>query len=617
MDALHVKILVHNYLKMDKDKIMLRTLLIYLSKADWAKRIITEWAFAWRVVSRFIAGTTIEDAIRVVKELNRNGINATLDHLGENTSNEEEAEASTQTILRTLDQIEKSCVISNVSIKLSQIGLKIDADLCERNLVCILRSAAEKRNFVRIDMEDSEFVEPTLKLYRRIRDVYGLDNTGVVIQSYLYRSKEDIDQLMSMGARVRLCKGTYKEPAAVAYPRKGDVDNAFDLLTGLLMQASVELGSPTISEDGKIPPIPAIASHDPKRLLFAKKTVESLNYPKSAIEFQMLYGIRRDLQDTSVKEGYPVRVYVPYGTQWYPYFMRRLAERPANLWFFVSNFLSAELSMKNSLLNLARSLFRIANVFMLFLGLLTYAFGAGLAKYLGGGVDWGAYVWGQIWVTTLQAGFFYINYYYETMGKPLNEETRLQRKLLSGLDLTSLSLIFGFACGAAIVPVTLMLLSSGFLTTTVAVWMVFSVFTMIFYILPPFRWIKSGYGEIVYALFLTLWIPIFSFVLQFHEYNQLVWLAAIPLIPNMLALMLALNFRQFASDVKTGRKNLLTGSGWRTGAVILIISILLSPLLSITMYLIGFPRFFLVTGLVMLPIRIAIRLVSIAYCLRG
>jgi proline dehydrogenase len=166
----------------------------------------------------------------------------------------------------------------------------------------------------------------------------GLTNTGVVIQSYLYRSEKDVLKIVANRGRVRLCKGAYKEPPEVAYPKKKDVDANYDHLAEMLLDGAVAAGAPQQSTDGKIPPLPAIASHDPARLAYAKAYAQQVRLPKQAIEFQMLHGIRRDLQDQLVKEGYPVRVYVPYGTEWYPYFVRRLAERPANLWFFISNF---------------------------------------------------------------------------------------------------------------------------------------------------------------------------------------------------------------------------------------------------------------------------------------
>lgn len=317
---------------------MFRSLLIYLSKAEWARRIVTGWKIAWRVAGRFVAGETADDAIRTIEELNQKGICATLDHLGENVTNPDEARQATEEVLAILDAIDQKGVKSGVSIKLSQFGLLLDEELCEQNLRHILERAQQRDNFVRIDMEDSPVTEVTLRLFRKMREEGFADTVGIVIQSYLYRSEDDIRQLMEKQARVRLCKGAYNEPAQVAFPRKADVDASFDLLAKMLIDGALEAGSPQVSECGCFPPIPAIATHDEARIEYAKAYAQEVGLPKEALEFQMLYGIRRNLQEQLVAEGYPVRVYVPYGTEWYPYFVRRLAERPANLWFFVSNF---------------------------------------------------------------------------------------------------------------------------------------------------------------------------------------------------------------------------------------------------------------------------------------
>ncbi len=316
---------------------MLRSLLIYLSKAAWARKLVTSWIFAWKTASRFVAGDKLEDAIQAIKTLNGQGISATLDHLGENTTNPEEADRAAQDILKALDAVEAAGVRANVSIKLSQIGLALDVELCARNLQRILEHAGQKGYFVRIDMEDSPWVDQTLALFERMRRA-GFDNVGVVIQAYLYRSQEDLKKIAASGGHVRLCKGAYKEPPEVAFPKKADVDANYDRLAEILIDGALANGAPVASSDGKFPPLPAIASHDPLRLAHAKRYAAQAGLPKAAVEFQMLYGIRRDLQEQTVREGYPMRVYVPYGTEWYPYFVRRLAERPANLWFFVSNF---------------------------------------------------------------------------------------------------------------------------------------------------------------------------------------------------------------------------------------------------------------------------------------
>jgi proline dehydrogenase len=202
----------------------------------------------------------------------------------------------------------------------------------------IAHRAQSLRTFVRIDMEDSPAVDRTLHVYRTLR-AEGLSNIGLVVQSYLYRSQDDTRALLSEGASIRLVKGAYKEPADVAFPRKADVDASFDRLAQMIIDAALEQGAEPAPPDGKAPPMAAIATHDVKRIAFARQYADRVGLPKQALEFQMLYGIRSDLQDALAQEGYPVRVYVPYGTEWYPYFTRRLAERPANLWFFLTNLL--------------------------------------------------------------------------------------------------------------------------------------------------------------------------------------------------------------------------------------------------------------------------------------
>lgn len=316
---------------------MLRSFLIYLSKAAWAQKLVTSWSFAWRTASRFIAGTKLEDAMRVVRELNAKGINATLDHLGEHTSTPEEAQQATDDIFATLDAIGADAnARANVSIKLTQIGLGLDESLCAQNLERIVARAKQNNTFVRVDIEDTPYTDKTINLYYRIREK-GYTNMGMAVQSYLYRAEADTRRMVGDNTTIRLVKGAYQEPADKAFPKKADVDANYDLLTKILIDGSLA-NKTQLSADGRIPPIPAIASHDEKRIAFAKQYAEKSGLPKDGMEFQMLYGIRRDLQEQLVKEGYCVRVYVPFGTHWYPYFMRRLAERPANIWFFISNF---------------------------------------------------------------------------------------------------------------------------------------------------------------------------------------------------------------------------------------------------------------------------------------
>jgi proline dehydrogenase len=317
---------------------MLRSFFIYLSKANWAHNLVTKWGFAWRMASRFVAGERMEDAERVVTELNSKGINATLDQLGEHTSNADEAIRSANGIIAILDDINKAGIRSNVSIKLTQIGMGMDDKLCIENLTRILERARQYGNFVRIDIEDSPYTDTTIEIFNTmLKNGFTVQTMGMATQSYLLRSENDVRSLLEKGTSFRLVKGAYKEPPSLAYPKKTDVDANFDILTSILIDASLTRKT-NLSLDGRIPPIPAIATHDEKRIAYAKSYAEKVGLPKSGLEFQMLYGIRRDLQEKLSKGGYPVRIYVPFGTHWYPYFMRRLAERPANIWFFISNF---------------------------------------------------------------------------------------------------------------------------------------------------------------------------------------------------------------------------------------------------------------------------------------
>jgi len=308
----------------------LRRSLIYLSHAPWARRMVSSWGVAWRVASRFVAGVDRDAAVAATRALNERGIMVTLDYLGESCTHEGEALQAREEILRLLTDIAANDLQANVSLKPTQLGLKIDRELAYSNICTLVERAKAVGNFIRIDMEDSPTVDTTMGVYRQIRQ-RGLDNVGVVIQSYLYRSEADIEQLIEMGARVRLCKGAYAEPPEVAFPRKADVDANYLNLARMML-------SPRAAEKGVYP---AFATHDAAIVEEIKHYTRAHNIPPTAYEFQMLHGIRRDLQEQLVAEGYRVRVYVPYGTAWYPYFVRRLAERPANLWFFVSNYLRA------------------------------------------------------------------------------------------------------------------------------------------------------------------------------------------------------------------------------------------------------------------------------------
>jgi proline dehydrogenase len=316
---------------------MLRSLLIYLSKADWMRHRVMAWKIARKVALRFVAGETLQDAIAAVQRLNVLSMNATLDQLGEDTFKAERAVETADDIIKILDQIEQSGVRSNLSVKLSQIGLALDEILCGENLARILSHAQKLNTFVRIDMEGSDCIDGTFRLYWKMRQELGFDNVGMVIQSYLYRSDEDTQQLLANDTRIRMVKGAYQEPPEIAYPKKRDVDQSFDRLVKMMLEAAHPDSSPGISADGKWPPITAVATHDQKRIDYAIQIARQFGVPKEKVEFQMLYGIRRDIQEDLVSRGYPVRIYVPYGSEWYPFFMRRLAERPANLWFFVSS----------------------------------------------------------------------------------------------------------------------------------------------------------------------------------------------------------------------------------------------------------------------------------------
>lgn len=308
----------------------LRALLLYLSTAVWAQTLITKTPIAWRVASRFIAGETVDDAIATTRTINAAGMTATINFLGEHVHSNREAAMAQAEILRLLDCIHESKVDANVSIKPSQLGLNIDPDLLYQNLVPLLQRAQQTNNQIRIDMEESSTVDTTLGIYHRLRDEDGFGNhVGVVIQAYLYRSKTDIADLAAEGAWVRLCKGAYMEPPEVAFPHKDETDHSYIQLAQMML-------SPEARQNGMHA---AFATHDEKMIEAVKQFAAANRIPPQAYEFQMLYGIRRELQEQLVAQGYQVRLYIPYGTTWYPYFVRRLAERPANLWFFLSNLL--------------------------------------------------------------------------------------------------------------------------------------------------------------------------------------------------------------------------------------------------------------------------------------
>ncbi len=311
---------------------MIRSFFSYLSKAAWARKIAMRSSIVWKMASRFIAGVTLADGIRAIQQLNSKGINATLDHLGEDTDSPEKARQATTDILEAFDAIEKAGVRGNVSVKLTQIGLGISSELCTENLERLLEKAQGYNSFVRIDMEDATVTQKTLDVLRTVRQ-HGYENVGIVIQAYLYRSEDDIRKLLEECFKVRLCKGAYTESPKVAYPKMQDINSNYDRCAAMLINGALSHDCPRISNDGKIPPVAGLATHDSKRIEFARLYAEKVGLPRDAMEFQMLNGIRSDLQEQLAKDGYCVRVYVPYGAEWYPYVMRRIAERPADLLF--------------------------------------------------------------------------------------------------------------------------------------------------------------------------------------------------------------------------------------------------------------------------------------------
>ena len=277
-----------------------------------------------RLSSRFVAGMEIEDALRVAEAVNRQGMAVTLDSLGESVSTEVEAHQAAEIYHQLLDQIAARKLNANISVKLTQMGLELDRELAGGIAESLARHASATKNFLRIDMEDSSLTQVTLDIVRRINALPKLRGSiGIVIQAYLYRSQSDIEQLLADRIRVRLCKGAYKEPAEVAFPNKAEVDKNYVLLSRMLLESRVYHG---------------LATHDEAMIAAAKKFARDHEIETSRFEFQMLYGVRRDLQRALIQEGYNVRVYIPFGREWYPYFMRRLAERPANVLFLAKNF---------------------------------------------------------------------------------------------------------------------------------------------------------------------------------------------------------------------------------------------------------------------------------------
>lgn len=300
-------------------EVVMRNMFQKLGKSRSANKLAKKYGLKFGA-SRFVAGETIRQAIEAVRLLNEDGRVVTLDHLGEFVFSEEEAVESANMCIQTLDAIAQAGVTSHLSLKMTSLGLDISRELCMNNMRAILDRAKEYGNFVRIDMEDYAHCQISIDIYRELREQY--DNVGIVLQAYLYRTEQDIDDLNALDANLRLVKGAYKEPTKVAYPNKADVDENYQkLISQHLLNGNYT----------------AVASHDESIIQYTKEFVNNRNIPYDQFEFQMLYGICEELQKKLVKEGYKVRVYVPYGIDWFGYFMRRLAERPANVWFVLKN----------------------------------------------------------------------------------------------------------------------------------------------------------------------------------------------------------------------------------------------------------------------------------------
>jgi proline dehydrogenase len=301
---------------------MLRQSLLYLSNQPQVFRFVRNNSFAKKFASRFVAGETLDEALAATKALNVKGLTASLDLLGESVTNEAEAREARDAYIEMLSRIHDQNLNANVSVKLTAMGLDISEDLCVSIMQDVLTRAQQVNSFVRLDMEGSAYTERTLRMfYDRLYPSFK-PNVGIVLQSYLYRTKDDILKANDARARVRICKGAYKEPPTVAFQEKAEVDRSYiECMQQLLTNGHY----------------PGIATHDPKIIDATKAFAKANNIPTDRYEFQMLYGVRRDLQEQLVAEGYRMRVYVPFGTQWYPYLMRRLAERPANVAFITGS----------------------------------------------------------------------------------------------------------------------------------------------------------------------------------------------------------------------------------------------------------------------------------------
>ncbi|MDQ2920474.1 MAG: proline dehydrogenase family protein [Acidobacteriota bacterium] len=301
-----------------------RSALIYLSRHEGLKEFAAHFRLFKKLTTRFVAGETIDEAVAAIRELNAEGCTASFDHLNESVASPAEAEAEVKEYLEILARIDQTGIKSNVSIKLTQFGLELDPELAYKNARAIVADAARRGNFVRVDMEASSVTQLTIDIFKRLRAEFGLNDVGIVLQSYLRRTYDDAQELVKLPARIRICKGAYNEPPEVAFPDKKDTDENYIRVMQLLLSSGIYHG---------------IGTHDPKMIDATIEFSKRAEIGKEAFEFQMLYGVRRDLQRQLAKDGYNMRVYVPYGKHWYPYFMRRLAERPANVWFVLKNLL--------------------------------------------------------------------------------------------------------------------------------------------------------------------------------------------------------------------------------------------------------------------------------------
>ena len=293
-----------------------------MSRHQGFRRFSERSALGQKLSSRFVAGMTVEAALAAAAALNREGIAVTLDSLGESVTDENQAHASASTYHQVLDAIQQRGLNANVSVKLTQMGMDLNPALAEGIVAGMLVHAEEANTFVRIDMEGSEHTEATLQMTERLSQRWP-GRVGTVLQAYLYRTADDVKRLVDQGIRIRLCKGAYQEPASIAFPNKDDVDRNYTDLMLYLATSGVFCG---------------MATHDEAIIDTLCDFVQARNLPKHLFEFQMLYGVRRDLQRKLAAQGYGVRVYIPFGPEWYPYFMRRLAERPANVLFLAKNF---------------------------------------------------------------------------------------------------------------------------------------------------------------------------------------------------------------------------------------------------------------------------------------